>query len=216
MPMLKRRQWIVGLSFSALLTTLGGFKAHAFEKETENKITIFAPNNAVGTIVSAVTESVTVDIQIDKNLDHSEIILSSRQGPMIIVEKIRFKGAQAHHGRYLDDARNAGRLSANIRDQLSQALPKHATLFAENHRKWTRVFAHKTILWGKQLRRKLKGRKIQDNFGRTYLLEWGGAVIDVQGQASPPALGKIEGFPKEPTLEAYEAYIQALIAAVTK
>lgn len=174
---------------------------------------VAVPSNAVGAIVAAEGGDL-VTVRVDASLGGGKIRIGD--GPEVnVATKLRLKGSGAARDRFLDDARNATRLGSAIRDALAQAMPEHAKTFDANHTAWARPFARKALAWGKKLAKsKVAGKKVRDDHGRVYVLEWAGASVDPRGERAPAKLAKAPGGPDGATLASYERYLDALVAAL--
>jgi len=127
--------------------------------------------------------------------------------------------------RVLDDARHAPSLTVKIREAITQALRSGAPgeagsdgLVAEiaaRQPAYARELAKAVLTWTKRLKAaKLEGARVRDEYGRTHLLRWAGAVIDDAGAASPRGLASAPADAAAATATAYAAYVEALVAAV--
>ncbi|MEE9382318.1 MAG: hypothetical protein V3V08_02770 [Nannocystaceae bacterium] len=180
-------------------------------------LVLVAPGNAVGAVGASVGGSM-VSIRIDRSLPSTHVRLPD--GTTIdIAARVMLKGSDAKgRARYLDDARNATRVAANIRDALSEHTPERASLFRANHRRWARPFARQALRWTQRLSRSgVAGKLIADPYHRVYLLEWAGArVANNRGIVGPSALARVPPEPRSPTPEAYSRYIEALVASLVQ
>jgi hypothetical protein len=208
---LTRRGWLRGLALCAGVFVLGGGgrlgKAAA-------PLAIEAPGNAVGAVAATIGGD-RVKIRIDPALGPTEIRIAGKS--VDVGHRILLKGKGPARGRFLEDARNAPKLGANIRDALSKLDPPGAATYAANHKAWSRPFAQKVLQWSKRLARSpVKGRRIADTYGRAALLEWAGAKVDENApEKSPASLAKLPLEPGRPTASAYENHIEALVAALS-
>lgn len=198
--------------FSAGLITVlvvGGTSASAAAA-----VAVEVPNTAIGAIVSAVGGSL-VEISVDASLAPASIRVGDG-APVDVGARVLLKGKGAARHRFLDDARNAPKVGANIRKVLSAADGANAKRYEDNHRAWSRPFARKVLRWQQQLAKaKLAGKRIRDAHGRIYLLEWAGAKIDPKAKSSgPAALAKLPDGPRASTPGAYETYVTKLVTAV--
>jgi hypothetical protein len=205
---LSRRQWL-----TLVPPLLGmGLAGHAFPRRAFAASVVAAPNNAIGAIVAA-TGKDRISLQIDATLADDEITIDGGT-PLKVSQRILRKGDGVARSRFLDDARNATRVGANIKAALSDALPDLSAEFETNHRLWAKPLATQANAWTKQLA-KLGLGKVRDDHGRIYLLEWAGATIDAKAGASPKGLARAPAEPSKPTLDAYRDYIDDLIAALS-
>lgn len=174
---------------------------------------VAVPSKAMGAIVAAEGGEL-VTVRVDASLGGGRIRIGDG-ATVNVAAKLRLKGSAKARDRFLDDARNATLLGSGIRDALAQAMPKHAKTFDANHTAWARPFARKALAWSKKLAKsKVAGKKVRDDHGRVYLLEWAGASVDPRGERAPAKLAKAPGGPDGATLASYERYIAALVAAL--
>lgn len=174
---------------------------------------VSAGNNAVAAVLAAEGAGL-VEVELDAALAATQIRIGDAD-PVEIAQRLRLKGADAARGRFLDDARNAMRVGSAIRDRLDESLTGKTDTLKANHRAWSRPFARKVLTWTRELEGSpIRGRKIGDEHGRIYLLEWAGATVDARGQRGPRGLAQLTEGPADPTLESYEQYLGTLVAAV--
>jgi hypothetical protein len=207
-PMTTRRAWTRGAA--ALLA------AAAWPRDGEaapEALRVAVPDPAVGAIVAAVGRTL-VSVRIDRRLELGRIRI--RADLVDVSSRILLKGAGSARSRFLDDARNATKLGANVRDALQQAAPEHAPRLTENQQAWSRPFAKKVLAWQARLARNgVRDKRMRDAYGRIYLLEWAGAVVDERAKTSgPPTLAKLPAEPMAPELIAYERYLERLVTAL--
>lgn len=197
-------------SAAALLAVVGSARVG---RAAPAKLDVAVPHAAVGAIVVA-TGGAAVSIRIDRKLDPGQIRIGSAVHD--VAHRILLKGAGPARARLLDDARNASKLGANVRDALAKAAPELASRFEEQHKTWSRPFAKKVLKWQSRLAGAgLRDKRVRDTYGRIYLLEWAGAVVDDRAKTtSPPALAKLPSEPASAELRAYEQYLERLVTAL--
>jgi hypothetical protein len=203
--MLLRRHCLAALPAAALWALRSSARARSTPQVTVGAI-------AVGAIVDAECGSlVTLTVG-----DVGPTAIRIGDGPPIdVAARIRRKGRGPARDRILDDARNATRVGASIRDALVSVDASLAEPLAQRHRAWARPFARRVLAWSKRLEAgPLAGTAVADPHGRIYLLEWASARVDAGAGAPPAALAHAPGEPSAPTLAAYEAYIEALVAVI--
>jgi hypothetical protein len=207
-PDVTRRAWM--RSAGALLAVLALPRRGT---AAPTKLVVAVPHPAVGAIVAAVGGT-AVSVRIDRKCEAGAIRIGDERHD--VSRRILLKGAGAARGRFLDDARNASKLGANVRDVLAKAAPALAAQFDDNHRAWSRPFAKKVLGWQRQLAgSRLRDKRVRDGYGRIYLLEWAGAAVDdAASMASPASLAKLPAEPAAPNLAAYEQYLERLVATV--
>jgi hypothetical protein len=170
-------------------------------------------NVALGAIVAAEGRDLVV-VSIDASLSGREIRIGDA-APVDVAAKLRLKGSGAARERFLDDARNATRVGSAVRDALVGARPEDRARLHENHTAWARPFARKALAWTRALESSgLRERRVRDDHGRIYLLEWAGAIVDPHGTPSPGRLAHAPGAPDRPEMAGYEAYVQSLVDAL--
>jgi hypothetical protein len=203
-----RRAWSKGAA-----ALLAAFALPRAGRAAPTSLVVAVPDTAVGAIVAAVGRS-AVSIRMDRKLDMGRIRIVDTVHD--VSRRILLKGAGPARARFLDDARNATKLGANVRDALAKALPERAPAFDEHHKAWSRPFAKKVLEWQARLARSgLRDKRVRDVHGRIYLLEWAGVVIDDRSKTSgPPALAKLPAEPASATLPDYARYIERLVSSV--
>lgn len=152
---------------------------------------------------------------LEDALDPTVIEIGAK--PVEIGQRVLLKGDGDARERYLDDARNAPKVGAHIRDALAKSDPGNAPSYESRHRAWSRPFARQVLAWREKLQRSnVRGKRLRDAHGRIYLLEWAGAtVVASAAEEGPAALARLPKAPKGMTLAAYQAYVQSLVDAVT-
>lgn len=208
-----RRGFLSALAGAAVLGAgfgpLGAGRARAAEGER----VVGVPSVAFGAVVAAIA-----DRDLTVIVDSSLPIDSMRLGDAIVSvgERLLLKGEDEARGRYLDDARNAPKLGAAVRDHLRTRWPELGDAFARRHKAWSRELVRNVLRWTQTLDRSgLRGKRVRDPDGsHIYLLEWAGAEVAADG-IEPPA--GLRGAPHEPaaaTPDAYANYVQALVDAL--
>lgn len=173
---------------------------------------VAVPHLAFGTVVAAIAGR-DVALVVDPALP----IDAMRMGDatVSVADRLLLKGKGDARGRYLDDARNAPKLGAAVRDHLHAHWPELGEGLALRHKAWSRALVRNVLRWTQALGRSgLRGKRVRDPQGWIYLLEWAGAEVAADG-IEPPA--GLRSAPREPTAaspEAYDAYVQALVDAL--
>lgn len=174
--------------------------------------TVRVPHVAFGAVVAAIGGD-HVEIEIDESLPLATLAASSTQ--LGFAERILIKGSGATRRRFLDDARNAPKLGAAVRDGLRTVWPELGDALSHNHKAWSRTLAREVLAWSQTLDGVgLRGKRVQDPGGRIYLLEWAGATVSDDGSAPPVGLAKAPTAPSAPTPSAYRDYVHALVDAL--
>lgn len=209
-PTIRRRTFVATLVGSALaLGVTAGWPENAL---AAGPLPVAVPHIEVAAIAKAVGGS-HVRVRVDDELAPDELRIGDDK--VSLGSKVMLKGRGRTRRRFLDDPRNAPKVGAAIRDALAKALPSHANAFANNHKQWSRPFARRVLKWQQALRKsRVKGKRVRDDYGRRYALEWAGAIVDPKGRPSPKALADVPVAPVAPTLAAYASYIEALVAAL--
>ncbi|MCX4243788.1 TroA family protein [Paraliomyxa miuraensis] len=174
---------------------------------------VVVPHLAFGAIVMAVGGS-DVTIEVDATLPLATMRLSTEAEarPVACADRLLLKGSGPARRRYLDDARNAPKLGAAVRDALRTHWPELGDAFAQRHKTWSRDLARTVLQWTKQLEGAgLRGKRVRDPHGRIYLLEWAGAQVSADGLEPPPSLRSAPEHPAAATADAYAEYVQALV-----
>ncbi len=210
--MLTRRSWLANtaaLSAVAAANLCLPRVARAFAP-----VEVAAPSASAGALVAAVGGD-AVAVTIDESLPATRLRVGG--DTVEIGHRILLKGRGPARSRFLDDARNAAKLGANIRDALAERDPARAAVYTERHRDWSRPFAKKVLRWQARLQKgPVSGQRVRDVHGRVYLLEWAGAVVDPKASfTGPAALAQLPAAPSGPTLADYEAYIERLVTAAS-
>lgn len=173
---------------------------------------VAVPHVAFGAVVAAIAEQ-DVTLTVDATLP----IDAMRLGDTLVsvAGRLLLKGEGEARGRYLDDARNAPKLGAAVRDHLRTHWPELAEGVARRHRAWSHDFVRNVLRWSQALERSgLRGKRVRDPQGWIYLLEWAGAEVAADGSEPPPGLRDAPRQPAAASPEAYRDYVQALVAAV--
>jgi hypothetical protein len=177
-------------------------------------LAVVAANRAVGAIVMAAGGR-EVRVSVDGALTPIQLRIG---GAIVdIGQRVRLpEGARAARF-FLDDARSAPRLGANIRNALVAQRPELKETLAATHKAWTRSFARKVMEWNRRLERSpLHGQRVADAHGRRALLTWAGASVEPKAaNQGPAALARLPREPARATLAEYIRYIDALVSAVS-
>ncbi len=196
--MLTRRSW--------LLATCG-LLAGTLPRVAVAAQAIGVPNRSVRAVAAA-TCGGGFTIQVDGSLGPTQLKVNGR---------VLDVGSRLHgSANLLDDPRTAPKLGVNIRNALSEVLPKFRDQFAANHKAWSRNFARKIIDWTHKLERSpVRGKRINDSSGRAAALTFAGAIIDPRAKdAGPASLRQLPAQPTAATLASYTAYIERIVAAL--
>ncbi|MCA9710000.1 MAG: hypothetical protein KDK70_29445 [Myxococcales bacterium] len=170
------------------------------------------PHYAFGAVVSAIGGG---DVTVE--LDGALPVATMRLGddPVSVAERLLLKGQGEARRNYLDDARNAPKLGAMVRDQLRTRWPELEAAVVARHKAWSGELVRDVLRWTQQLQGAgLRGKRVRDPGGRIYVLEWAGAVVTNDGEDPPPGLLSAPTQPSAPTPAAYRKYVQALIDAL--
>ncbi|MCA9651121.1 MAG: hypothetical protein H6712_19525 [Myxococcales bacterium] len=173
---------------------------------------VLVPDVAFGAVVAAVGGT---DLQI--GIDPSLPLATLKAGGVELgfAERLLIKGSGEVRRRFLDDARNAPKLGAAVRDGLRTVWPELGDDLASRHKEWSRGLARQVLRWTQQLGEAgLRGKRVRDPGGRIYLLEWAGATVADDGAEAPAALARAPSEPSAPTPSAYRDYVQALVDAL--
>ncbi len=215
----ERPRWAASWSRRGLLRALAAFAAVAGSTATSGPVraaaeerVVYVPSVAFGAIVAAIAGG-DVTLVVDPSLPAHEMRL--HDVAVSIAERILLKGQGEARGRYLDDARNAPKLGAAVRDALRTRWPELGDAAARRHKAWSRMLVRNVLRWTQALDRAgLRGKRISDPEGRIYLLEWAGAEVAADGAPPPAGLHGAPREPASPSPEAYDDYVQALVDAL--
>lgn len=173
---------------------------------------VAVPHLAFGTIVAAIAGP-DVTLVVDPALAIDALRLGDVT--VSVADRLLHKGEGDTRGRYLDDARNAPKLGAAVRDHLHAHWPELGEGVARRHKAWSRTLVRNVLRWTQALERSgLRGKRVRDPQGWIYLLEWAGAEVAADGIEPPPGLRSAPREPAAASPEAYEAYVQALVDAL--
>ncbi|MEX1363380.1 MAG: hypothetical protein AB1Z98_09660 [Nannocystaceae bacterium] len=204
-----RRRFVAGIG--GLVGT--GAVALGRQARAADSYEVSVPHLALGAIVSAIGGDEMV-IEVDPSLPLATLKLGSTQ--LSLAERVLLKGEGDARRRYLDDARNAPKLGAAVRDGLSSTWPQLTEQVAQRHKTWSRGLAHAVLQWSKALADAgLRDKRVRDPGGRIYLLEWAGAIVTSDGASPPAALARAPQQPNAATDAAYRAYVQSLVDALS-
>jgi hypothetical protein len=174
---------------------------------------VAVPNAAFGAVVAAIADD-DATVELDPGLP----LATMRMGDVAVsmADRLLLKGeGDAQRARFLDDARNAPKLGAAVRDHLRTHWPELGDAVGKRHKAWSRDVVRSVLRWTQALDRAgLRGKRVRDPDGWIYLLEWAGAEVADDG--IEPPLGLL-GAPRQPiaaTPEAYRDYVQALVDAL--
>lgn len=208
-----RRSFLSALAGAAMLGPLWGAGLGARQaRAADGERVVGVPHVAFGAVVVAVADR-DLTITVDPSLP----IDSMRLGDVTVSlgDRLLLKGEGEARARYLDDARNAPKLGAAVRDQLRTRWPELGDAFARRHKAWSHELVRNILRWTQALDRSgLRGKRVRDPQGHIYLLEWAGAEVAADG-VEPP--GGLRSAPREPaaaTPNAYADYVQALVDAL--
>lgn len=185
----------------------------AWATQPAAELAVRVGSTSVGAVASVMIAGLG-SVSVDPSMGGDQFSIG-RGDPAGITDRVLLKGRGPARDRFLDDARNALRVAMNMRDMLEKARPDLAPAIRRNEDAWAKPFAKKAFKWGRSLQSSsVHGKKVQDRDGRVYLLEWAGANVDPGGARPPAALATAPDAPAAPTIAAYEAYIQKLVAAL--
>jgi hypothetical protein len=205
-----RRGFLSGLAGAAVLApALVPRSAAATIAETR---VVTVPSVAFGAVVAAIAEH-DVTLTIDAALP----IDAMRLGDVTVrmADRLLLKGEGEARSRYLDDARNAPKLGAAVRDHLRTHWPDLASGVTRRHKTWSHALVRNILRWSQALdRHGLRGKRVRDPHGRIYLLEWAGAEVAADGSEPPAGLQAAPREPAAATPDAYRDYVQALVDAL--
>lgn len=205
-----RRGFLSAMAGAAVLGTLGPGLARAAAVEGEKAVAV--PHLAFGAIVAAIAEG-DLSLSVDPSLPVGSMRLGD--ATVSVADRLLLKGSGETRGRYLDDARNAPKLGAAVRDHLRTRWPELADAFTRRHKAWSRELVRNVLRWTQTLDRAgLRGKRVRDPHGHIYLLEWAGAEVAADGIAPPPGLSSAPRQPTAATPDAYADYVQALVDAL--
>lgn len=208
--MLSRRDWLLGTGAVLSMTLVGSRHARA-----DGETIIRVPHAAVGVVVSALAKTGT-NVVVDDQLAPTTIAIDDSE--VGVGTRLLLKGKGANRRRFLDDPRNAPKLALNVSKALGKHFPEQAADVETRRKAFSRQIAKSCLKWMHRLEgSRVAGKRVTDPHGRRYLLEWAGATIDSgAADSGPAALEKLPAAPASPTLEGYRAYIDRLVAALTK
>lgn len=204
-PCWSRRGFVAALGGAATL----GWSSRAVAQDPR---IVAVPHLAFGAVVAAIGGS---DLEV--TLDPSLPLAAMRMGDVQVglADRLLLKGQGPTRRRYLDDARNAPKLGAAVRDQLRTQWPQLADAFAQRHKAWSRELVRSVLRWTKALSATgLRGKRVRDPEGWIYLLEWAGAEVVADGEDPPAGLRSAPREPAAATPDAYHDYVQALVDAL--
>jgi hypothetical protein len=210
-----RRGFLSTLAGATVLGTvglgpLGSGLARAAAPDGEK--TVAVPHVAFGAIVAALAEG-DLALSVDPSLPVGSMRLGGET--VSVTNRLLLKGTGEVRGRFLDDARNAPKLGAAVRDHLRTRWPELGDAFARRHKAWSRELVRNVLRWTQALDRSgLRGKRVRDPHGYIYLLEWAGAEVAADGSEPPAGLASAPRQPSAATPDAYADYVQALVDAL--
>lgn len=203
---------IVGAGVGSGLGASAHAHATAPQPAADATRVVGVPHVAFGAVVAAIADH-DLTIVVDASLPIDAMRLGDTT--VSLADRLLLKGEGEVRGRYLDDARNAPKLGAAVRDHLRARWPELGDDFARRHKAWSRELVRNVLRWTQVLEHSgLRGKRVRDPQGFIYLLEWAGAEVVADGE-DPPA--KLREAPREPaaaTPDAYADYVQALVDAL--
>ncbi|MEM9454702.1 MAG: hypothetical protein AAGF11_11020 [Myxococcota bacterium] len=177
-----------------------------------NPRVVAVPHLAFGAVVAAIGGD-DITVKLDAALPVATMQLGST--PVTVTERLLLKGQGEDRRNYLDDARNAPKLGAMVRDQLRTRWPELAESFATRHKRWSHDLVRDILRWTQQLAGAgLRGKRVRDPGGRIYLLEWAGATVTRDGSDAPAGLVRAPTQLRTATPASYRQYVQALVDAL--
>jgi hypothetical protein len=203
---------IVGSGLGAALGPSGRARASDPSPATDATRVVGVPHVAFGAVVAAIADQ---DLAIV--VDPALAIDAMRMGDTTVslADRLLLKGEGEARGRYLDDARNAPKLGAAVRDHLRTRWPELGDAFVRRHKAWSRELVRSILRWTQALEHAgLRGKRVRDPHGFIYLLEWAGAQVAADGEEPPAGLRDAPREPAAPTPDAYADYVQALVDAL--
>jgi hypothetical protein len=214
-----RRGFLGALTGVAMLgTTLGASgraRASDLSPAADPTRAVGVPHVAFGAVVAAIADqdlAITVDpaLPID--------VMRMGDATVSVADRLLLKGEGEARGRYLDDARNAPKVGAAVRDHLRTRWPALGEAFTRRHKAWAHELVRNILLWTQALDRSgLRGKRVRDpdpDRGFIYLLEWAGAEVAADGIEPPAGLREAPREPAAASPDAYADYVRALVAAL--
>ncbi len=214
-PRWPRRNFVLALGGATVLGGAVGLPGRAQARSPaadEGPRLVAVPHVAFGAIVAAIAGT-DVELAIDPSLPLATMRLG--KGTVSVADRLLLKGSGATRRHYLDDARNAPKLGAAVRDQLRAQWPELGDELARRHNTWSRALVRNILRWTQTLGRSgLRGKRVRDPLGFIYLLEWAGAKVADDGIEPPAGLRDAPHQPSAATADAYDRYVQVLVDAV--
>jgi hypothetical protein len=209
-----RRSFLAALAGAAVLgPSWSPGRAHAGAVlHADEARQVAVPHLAFGTVVAAIA-----DIDLAVTIDPTLAPATMRMGDVTVsvADRLLLKGEGETRGRYLDDARNAPKLGAAVRDQLRTQWPELGDAFTKRHKAWSHALVRNVLRWTQALDLAgLRGKRVRDPQGWIYLLEWAGAEVAADGIEPPKGLRSAPREPAAATPDAYHDYVQALVDAL--
>lgn len=173
---------------------------------------VAVPHLAFGSVVAAIGGA-DITVTLDGALPVATMQMGDTQ--VALTERLLLKGQGEDRRNYLDDARNAPKLGAAVRDQLRSRWPDLSEAFTARHKVWSRELVRDILRWTQQLAGTgLRGKRVRDPGGRIYLLEWAGATVASDGGDAPAGLVRAPTQLRTASPAAYRQYVQALVDAL--
>lgn len=211
-PSWSRRGFITAL---AGVTVVGGSIALPGRAQARTQAgVVTVPHLAFGAIVSAIAGP-DLAIAIDPSLP----LANMRAGDLLVslADRVLLKGEGTARRRYLDDARNAPKLGAAVRDHLRTQWPELGDAFVLRHKTWSRALVRNILRWTQALEASgLRGKRVRAPGDFVYLIEWAGAELAGDGIEPPKGLLRAAREPAAATAEGYREYVQGLVDAVSR
>jgi hypothetical protein len=203
-----RRGFLSALAGAAALVPVIGPRAAA---AAEARV-VAVPHIAFAAVVAAIAES-DVTLELDATLPVDAMRLGNTTTS--VADRLLLKGEGEARGRFLDDARNAPKLGAAVRDHLRTRWPELGPGLVRRHKAWSHALVRNILRWSQALDgHGLRGKRVRDPHGRIYLLEWAGATVAPDGSDPPAGLHRAPREPAAASAAAYRDYVQALVDAL--
>jgi hypothetical protein len=204
------RRGFLGTLMSA--TVLGASIVQPRAAHAGNDRVVTVPDQAFATVIAAIADT-DLALTLDPTLPPATMRIGDAS--VSLADRLLLKGQGATRHRFLDDARNAPKLGAAVRDQLRARWPELGDAFAERHKAWSRALVRNILRWTQTLDRTgLRGKRVRDPQGWIYLLEWAGAEVTTDGIEPPSGLHDAPRQPASTTPQGYQDYVQALVDAL--
>ncbi len=199
-----RRRFAFALTGTALTARIARAKA--------DPRVVAVPHLAFGAVVAAIGGD-DITVKLDAALPVATMQVGTT--PVTVSGRLLLKGQGEDRRHYLDDARNAPKLGATVRDQLRTRWPELAESFTARHKAWSHDLVRQILRWTQQLAGAgLRGKRVRDPGGRIYLLEWAGATVSDDGGDAPAGLVRAPTQLRAATAASYRQYVPALVDAL--